>query len=145
MKLILPFILIAALAAGCASKKNVYAVPFDDDDEVEVVTVEKRASETTTSEEPKVPTREEKVTMTHGDSMKQFNVIVGSFSNQDNAVRLRATLTGQGYTCIIMKNEMGMSRVSIAGFDQEAPARTELLRIRGSYPEFQDAWLLISR
>ena len=44
-----------------------------------------------------------------------------------------------------MLNEKGMRRVSIAGFDEEAPARAELLRIREQRPEFADAWLLISK
>ena len=58
---------------------------------------------------------------------------------------MRNKLNGMGYTSIIMRNEAGMSRVSIAGFDEEAPARAELLRIREQYPEFADAWLLISK
>ena len=44
-----------------------------------------------------VVSKEEKVTMTHGDVMKKYNVIVGSFSNEDNAIRLRNRLIGEGY------------------------------------------------
>jgi hypothetical protein len=54
-------------------------------------------------------------------------------------------LNGMGYHSIIMKNSAGMSRVSIAGFDEEASAREELLKVREQYPEFADAWLLISK
>lgn len=83
--------------------------------------------------------------MTHGDVLKLYNVIVGSFANETNAINLRNKLNGMGYTSIIMRNENGMNRVSIAGFDEEAPARAELLRIREQYPEYADAWLLISK
>ena len=72
-------------------------------------------------------------------------MIVGSFANVDNALKLREKLNGMGYTSIIMKNDAGMSRVSIAGFDEEAPARTELMKVRERFPEFADAWLLISK
>ena len=72
-------------------------------------------------------------------------MIVGSFSNEDNALKLQAKLNGMGYHSIIMKNSAGMSRVSIAGFDEEASAREELLKVREQYPEFADAWLLISK
>ena len=92
-----------------------------------------------------VVSREENVTMTHGDVLKRYNVIVGSFSNVDNALKLQAKLNGMGYHSIIMKNSAGMSRVSIAGFDEEASAREELLKVREQYPEFADAWLLISK
>lgn len=83
--------------------------------------------------------------MTHGDVLKRYNVIVGSFSNVDNALKLQAKLNGMGYHSIIMKNSAGMSRVSIAGFDEEASAREELLKVREQYLEFADAWLLISK
>ena len=134
---------------GCGSSKRVYAPPFEEEATTTVATTGTAAAQTQTAaqrpEERPVVTREEKVTMTHGDEMKRYNIIVGSFANEDNAVKLRARLVGEGYHSIIMLNEKGMRRVSIAGFDEEAPARAELLRIREQRPEFADAWLLISK
>ena len=79
------------------------------------------------------------------ETAESIEKIVGSFSNVDNALKLQAKLNGMGYHSIIMKNSAGMSRVSIAGFDEEASAREELLKVREQYPEFADAWLLISK
>lgn len=151
MKRILPVILVALIAFGCASKKKVYAPPFEEE-EIETVVVTERTpkrntqtqTQTPKQTQPEKPIRaqEEKVTMTHGSAMKRYNVIVGSFANETNAVNLRNKLNNEGYISIIMRNESGMSRVSIAGFDEEIPARNELMRIRSNYP---DAWLLIAR
>ena len=149
MKIIVPVMLLAGLAVGCGSSKRVYAPPFEEETATTVATTGTAAAQTQTAaqrpEERPVVTREEKVTMTHGDEMKRYNIIVGSFANEDNAVKLRARLVGEGYHSIIMLNEKGMRRVSIAGFDEETPARAELLRIREQRPEFADAWLLISK
>ena len=150
MKIIVSVILLAFITVSCGTNKRVYAPPFEDE-ETETV-VEKENVQTTAQNPTKktentkpVVSREENVTMTHGDVLKRYNVIVGSFSNVDNAVKLQAKLNGMGYHSIIMKNDAGMSRVSIAGFDEEASAREELLKVREQYPEFADAWLLISK
>lgn len=149
MKIIVSVILLALITVSCGTKKGAIAPPFDEEETGMVVV---RENVQTTTQPPKkaengkpVVSREENVTMTHGDVMKRFNVIVGSFANETNAVNLRNKLNGMGYTSIIMQNESGMNRVSIAGFDEEAPARAELLRVREQYPEFSDAWLLISK
>ena len=134
----------------CGTNKRVYAPPFEEE-ETETVVVKENVQTTAQNPTKKtentkpVVSREENVTMTHGDVLKRYNVIVGSFSNVDNALKLQAKLNGMGYHSIIMKNSAGMSRVSIAGFDEEASAREELLKVREQYPEFADAWLLISK
>lgn len=149
MKIIVAVILLALIAVSCGTNKRVYAPPFEEE-ETENVVVKENVQNTgvsTKKEEDKKPvvSREESVTMTHGDVLKRYNVIVGSLADQSNAIKLRAKLNGMGYTSTIMRNEKGMSRVSIAGFDDEASARAELLRVRDRYPEFADAWLLISK
>ena len=150
MKIIVSVILLAFITVSCGTNKRVYAPPFEDE-ETETV-VEKENVQTTAQNPTKktentkpVVSKEENVTMTHGDVLKRYNGIVGSFSNVDNAVKLQAKLNGMGYHSIIMKNDAGMSRVSIAGFDEEEAAREELLKVREQYPEFADAWLLISK
>ena len=150
MKIIVSVILLAFITVSCGTNKRVYAPPFEDE-ETETV-VEKENVQTTAQNPTKktentkpVVSKEENVTMTHGDVLKRYNVIVGSFSNVDNAVKLQAKLNEMGYHSLIMKNDAGMSRVSIAGFDEEEAAREELLKVREQYPEFADAWLLISK
>lgn len=150
MRIIVSVILLAFITVSCGTNKRVYAPPFEEE-ETESVVVKENVQTTTQNPTKKtentkpVVSREENVTMTHGDVLKRYNVIVGSFSNVDNAVKLQAKLNGMGYHSIIMKNNAGMSRVSIAGFDEEGAAREELLKVREQYPEFADAWLLISR
>ena len=137
MRIIVSVILLAFITISCGTNKRVYAPPFEEEETESVVvkenvrTTAQNPTKKTENTKP-VVSREENVTMTHGDVLKRYNVIVGSFSNVDNAVRLQAKLNG-------------MSRVSIAGFDEEGAAREELLKVREQYPEFADAWLLISK
>ena len=150
MRIIVSVILLAFITVSCGTNKRVYAPPFEEE-ETETVVVKENVQTTAQNPTKKtentkpVVSREENVTMTHGDVLKRYNVIVGSFSNVDNALKLQAKLNGMGYRSIIMKNSAGMSRVSIAGFDEEEAAREELLKVREQYPEFADAWLLISK
>ena len=150
MRIIVSVILLAFITVSCGTNKRVYAPPFEEE-ETETVVVKENVQTTAQNPTKKtentkpVVSREENVTMTHGDVLKRYNVIVGSFSNVDNALKLQAKLNGMGYRSIIMKNSVGMSRVRIAGFDEEASAREELLKVREQYPEFADAWLLISK
>ena len=149
MRLLVLFVFLGVIASGCRSYKRVVAPPFEEELEVEEVSSKQTGitrntvpTATKTTSAP-VVSREETVTLTHGDEMKKYNVIVGSFGNVDNAVRLRMRLINDGYKSVIMKNENNMHRVSISGFDSESAARTELARVRAEMPEFADAWLLI--
>ena len=124
MRIIVSVILLAFITISCGTNKRVYAPPFEDEEKESVVVTENvRTTAQHTKKKPEnttpVVSPDENVTMTHGDVLKRYNVIVGSFSNVDNAVRLQAKLNGMGYHSIIMKNSAGMSRVSIAGFDEE--------------------------
>jgi cell division protein FtsN len=153
MKTIVLVILVAALAAGCGSKKKMYAAPFDNNEDMVLVVEDQELQNTTPT--PKAPVtqapqqetpirvQQEKVTVKFGTSSNRYHVIVGSFANEENAIRLRNRLNESGYASIIMLNESNMNRVSIAGFDDEYSAREELRRIRQAYPEYKDAWLLI--
>ena len=124
MRIIVSVILLAFITVSCGTNKRVYAPPFEEE-ETETVVVKENVQTTAQNPTKKtentkpVVSREENVTMTHGDVLKRYNVIVGSFSNVDNALKLQAKLNGMGYRSIIMKNSAGMSRVSIAGFDGE--------------------------
>ena len=149
MRIIVSVILLAFITVSCGTNKRVYAPPFEEE-ETETVVVKENVQTTAQNPTKKtentkpVVSREENVTMTHGDVLKRYNVIVGSFSNVDNALKLQANLNGMGYRSIIMKNSAGMSRVSIAGFDEEASAREELIIVREQYPEIAAAWLMLS-
>lgn len=96
--------------------------------------------------EENVTILEEQVRWTHGSDIMRYCVIVGSFVNEQNALDLRNSLIGMGYdkSCI-MQNMQGMFRVAAVCSDNEAAARTQLLKIRRSSPQFKDAWLLMPK
>ncbi|MDX9881173.1 MAG: SPOR domain-containing protein [Prolixibacteraceae bacterium] len=74
---------------------------------------------------------------------KNFFVIVGSFSNYDNANRLKADLQSKGFNPIVLKSETGYYRVCINSYTDEADARAKVHEIRQKYSNFSDCWLLI--
>lgn len=131
-------LLILLVLAGCRSNKAYTGVV-------------KHYPETAPVEEEvamdeSVTVKQEEVILTHGTEMMRYCIILGSFINEQNAVDLRETLIGMGYSgSCIMQNKQGMYRVAAECFDEEAPARTELLQIRHQYPQYKDAWLLMTK
>lgn len=92
-----------------------------------------------------IPARPETVKQTHGAAadMMHYCVIVGSFVNEQNALNLQKYLQNKGFgRTAIMKNDKGMYRVSATTFNDAEQAQIELARIRKTYPQFADAWLL---
>lgn len=90
--------------------------------------------------------RQEEVTLTQGNEMMRYCVIVGSFIQEQNAVRLRNKLMNMGFLgSSIMQNKQGMFRVSVLCNDHLGIARAKLADIRNLYPQFSDAWLLQSK
>ena len=74
---------------------------------------------------------------------KNFFVIVGSFGNYDNAIKLKADLESKGFKPMILKSESGNYRVCANSYTSEADARAKVLEIRKKYTNFSDCWLLI--
>lgn len=94
---------------------------------------------------PDIPVRSERFTFERSDQEvgHDFFVIVGSYSNPDNAERARTILTRQGFTPIILISETGMNRVCVNSYTVESEARQRVQHIRRNFPEYHDAWLLI--
>jgi len=74
---------------------------------------------------------------------KNFFVIVGSFSNYENAGKLKAELAPKGFNPIILKSESGYYRVCVNSYTDETDARKKVHDIRQKFPNFNDCWLLI--
>jgi cell division protein FtsN len=74
-----------------------------------------------------------------------YFVILGSFSYKANAERFMQMLSEQGFSPVILLSETGFHRVSVNSYEEEIPARTRIQRIRNSYPEYHDLWLLIRK
>lgn len=86
---------------------------------------------------------QEEVKLTQGNQIMRYCVIVGSFSHEQNAVRLRSQLIDMGFLgSSIMQNKQGMYRVSALCNNNLNFVRTKLMDIRRLYTQFSDAWLL---
>ena len=87
-----------------------------------------------------VTVRQERVSVVNGAGLKNFSVVVGSFSVIANAEGLQQRLKNAGYSAQIVKNEeRNMYRVIASTFDSKADAVQSRDQLRATY---QDAWLL---
>jgi cell division protein FtsN len=96
-----------------------------------------------------ISSKEERFSAATGETAdygsNRFFVILGSFSVLENAQRLKATLTTEGFQPIIVQNEGGMYRVCGNGFAQEGEARARITEVRMKFPKYSDIWLLIKK
>ena len=87
-----------------------------------------------------VSVRQESVTLVSGSGLKDFSVIVGSYSILANAQGVQQRLKDAGYDAQIVKNEeKNMYRVVASTFAGKADAVNSRDQLRATYP---DAWLL---
>lgn len=73
--------------------------------------------------------------------LKKYHVVIGSFGNKDNALRLQAQMRPQ-YEPIIVRNEKGMYRVLLMTYDTYKEAKTKITEVKDQFP---DAWVLIKQ
>jgi cell division protein FtsN len=128
-----------------ASESKVFSVP-----ETRPIQEESNKTESNNDTTGKpVSVRSENFTFSTEDQAtygsKKFFVIVGSFSSNENANRLKKELSGQGFKPIILRSETGYYRVCIDSYDQESEARFRVMRIRQEHPKYADSWLLIKK
>lgn len=71
--------------------------------------------------------------------LKKYHVVIGSFGNKDNALRLQSQMRPQ-YNPIIVRNDKGMYRVLLMTYDTYKEAKTKIAGIRDQFP---DAWVLV--
>lgn len=87
--------------------------------------------------------RKENVKVVNGTGLKNFSVVVGSFSLQANAEGLMSTLKSAGYDAQVVFNEgRNLYRVVASTFNDKESAVESRNKLRSeNYP---DAWLLYS-
>ena len=104
----------------------------------------KTATETTVVDNmDNVSVRSEDFTVVSGPGVKNFSVVVGSFSLKANAEGLQRSLNDAGRTAQIVSNSArGLYRVVASTFDSKADAASSRDQLRGQYP---DAWLLYKK
>ena len=89
-----------------------------------------------------VSVRQEQVSLIDGSGLKNFSVVVGSFSLKANAEGLQQRLKESGYDAQIVKNnDRNMYRVVATTFADKSSAVQSRNELRGKYP---DAWLLVN-
>ena len=143
--------------ASCGSKDSAYRKAYDKAKaaEAEAALAQNTESTETPVVTPLTPTqpqqqtvdnydnatyRQENVTLVSGSGLKNFSVVVGSFSVQANAQGLQNKLKAAGYDAQIVKNESNnMFRVVASTFSDKLGAVNSRDQLRATYP---DAWLL---
>ena len=92
-----------------------------------------------------VPVRQETVSVVAGTGLKNFSVVVGSFSLKANAEGLQQTLKSQGYNAqVVVNNQVSpaMYRVVATTFDTKGEAAASRNALQEKYP---GAWLLYAK
>ena len=92
-----------------------------------------------------VRVRQESVSVVNGTGLKNFSVVVGSFSQIFNAEGLQQTLKAAGYNAQIVLNsavQPAMYRVVATTFDTKGEAAASRDRLQTQYP---GAWLLYAK
>lgn len=151
-------ILILAVGFSCKTAKkaqtadNKYQTTLDQGAPAKVFSVpETSEAKPAANTDSPVTIRKEDVSFTQQeDQMKNdvnsYFVIVGSFSNLDNAKKYRETLITEGFTPIILQsNSSGYFRVCVNSYKNEAEARNRVQDIRKNFPKYYDSWLLIKQ
>ena len=105
--------------------------------------VEKPATETVVVDNAdNVPVRQENLSVVSGNGLRNFSVVVGSFSVRANAEGLQSTLKSRGYDAQVAYNSSNqMYRVVASTFDVKTDAVRSRNELRAQYP---DAWLLFN-
>lgn len=87
--------------------------------------------------------RQESLTVVDGAGLKNYSVVVGSFSVKANAVGLQQRLKSAGYGAQLGYNSArNMYRVIATTYDSKVDAVNSRDQLRGTYP---DAWLLFAQ
>ncbi len=92
-----------------------------------------------------IPVRQETVSVVAGSGLKNFSVVVGSFSLKANAEGLQQTLKNQGYNAQVVVNNgvtPAMYRVVATTFDSKNEAAASRNALQEKFP---GAWLLYAK
>lgn len=146
---------LAVAFTSCGSSEKAYRKMYEKaqaadsnkseqtNEDVAVVTpvVEKPATETVVVDNSdNVPVRQGNYSVVSGEGLKNFSVVVGSFSVQANAEGMQGQLKNKGYAAqVAYDSATRMYRVVASTFDSKSDAIQSRTQLRSQYP---DAWLL---
>ncbi len=156
MKNIVLLLSVVVLAfSSCKTIKQPAQSEYTSDPTTETKVFTVPGTETETKAEPApivdekpIAVRKEQVSFTEqGDQTANagntFFVIIGSFSQLDNAKNYRTTLLDEGFTPIILHSETGYYRICTNSYKSESEARSRVSQVRQAFPKYSDVWLLI--
>jgi len=153
--LILGLAILTALAfVSCKSSESSYKKAYDkakQQEQVQQSTTPVQVTPVVAPVQPVTPVvqkednsdlRKESLKAVSG-SLKEYNVVCGSFKSLDNANNLCSTLKNKGYAAIVAQNpSTGMYRVIATSSSTRAEAVSARDKLRSTYP---DAWLLYAQ
>ncbi len=129
---------------GCKSLRDTGSSSFSDSNSPYVK--EEPKVKPVVKKEKEIVVKEEKVKVIEDeDKSFKYYVIIGSFKILTNAKNYKHTLIEEGFTPVILENENGLYRVSIAAYNDEMDARNKVGAIRNQYEKYNDTWLLIRK
>lgn len=141
---------------GCKPKESAYRKAYEQAKQREIVAQNNNtytnnvpvAEESSVDKGSKknITVRKEKLSTIageNGESLNKYSVVIGSFTNPDNAKALKNKMTALGYDAVLAKNEAGMLRVIVSSFATKEEAASSRDAIKAKFaPEYSDAWLL---
>lgn len=135
----------SAYTTDTTAPTKVFTVPGSETTTTQPTAVTK--PEPVVDEKP-IAVRKEQVSFTNqtdqsANAGNTFFVILGSFSQLDNAKNYRTTLIDEGFTPIILHSETGYYRVCVNSYQSENEARGRVAQVRNAFPKYSDVWLLI--
>ena len=151
---------VAMAFTGCKSSESAYKRAYDKAKANEATEVRTEPEQTYVPEVTQVvetpvtqtqvvdnmdntPVRQEAVSVVDGAGLKNFSVVVGSFSVRANAEGVQQRLKSAGYQAQLAYNqERNMYRVVASTFDSKNDAVNSRNQLRATYP---DAWLLFAK
>ena len=151
---------VAMAFTGCKSSESAYKKAYDKAKANEATEVRTEPEQTYVPEVTQVvetpvtqtqvvdnmdntPARQEAVSVVDGAGLKNFSVVVGSFSVRANAEGVQQRLKSAGYQAQLAYNqERNMYRVVASTFDSKNDAVNSRNQLRATYP---DAWLLFAK
>ena len=151
---------VAMAFTGCKSSESAYKKAYDKAKANEATEVRTEPEQTYVPEVTPVvetpvtqtqvvynmdntPVRQEAVSVVDGAGLKNFSVVVGSFSVRANAEGVQQRLKSAGYQAQLAYNqERNMYRVVASTFDSKNDAVNSRNQLRATYP---DAWLLFAK
>ena len=151
---------VAMAFTGCKSSESAYKKAYDKAKANEATEVRTEPEQTYVPEVTQVvetpvtqtqvvdnmdntPVRQEAVSVVDGAGLKNFSVVVGSFSVRANAEGVQQRLKSAGYQAQLAYNqERNMYRVVASTFDSKNDAVNSRNQLRATYP---DGWLLCAK